>query len=131
MKHLLSPLFCCVALLMVVGLSGCSNKPIRHLSSDACLIAQGTTKKDVLTYMGAPSVKRQTDTGEQWVFIQEHKSALKKTPVLNWLFGTVTYDLVYITFSGDIVTNCQYRSATEEEFGQSSLSSAQDPAVLQ
>ncbi|PLX46874.1 MAG: hypothetical protein C0613_15805 [Desulfobulbaceae bacterium] len=126
MKHILTSLLCCVALLMISGLSGCSKEPIRYLSSEACLVTPGTSHADVLSYMGAPDIKEQTDTGETWIYIEEHKSLLKKTPVLKWFLGTTSYDLVYITFTGDVVTNCQYRAATEEEFQQSSLSMNKD-----
>lgn len=108
----------CLALVLLVMSAGCSKEPIRHLSSDSCLIAQGTTKQDVLTFMGTPQFKKQTADNESWIFVQEHKSLLKKTPVLNWMFGSVSYDLVYITFSGDIVSNCQYRAVNEAEYKQ-------------
>lgn len=124
MNHSFRALLCCLPLLMVLFSAGCSKEPIRHLSSDSCLIAQGTTKQDVLTYMGTPNFKKETETGEIWTFVQEHKSPLKKTPILKWIFGTVSYDLVYISFSGDIVTNCQYRAASEEEYEQSNLPQA-------
>ncbi len=119
MKHSFGSLLCCLTLLMVLFVAGCSKEPIRHLSSDACLIAQGTTKQDVITYMGTPRFKKETATGEVWIFVHENESALKKTPVPNWFFGTVSYDLVYITFSGDIATNCQYRAASEQEYRES------------
>ncbi len=122
MQHSFRSLLCCLILLIVFSSAGCSKEPIRHLSSDSCLIAQGTTKQDVLTYLGAPKFKKKTDTGEIWTFVQEHKSPLKSTPVLSWFFGTVTYDLVYITLSGDIVSNCQYRAASEKEYKRSTLS---------
>lgn len=127
MKHTLRSLLCCLALLMVLFSAGCSKTPIRHLSSEACLITQGTTKTDVLTYMGTPQFKKKTDTGEMWTYVQENKSTLKKTPVLNWAFGSISYDLVYITFIGDTATNCQYRAATEKEYRASTLS--QKPAA--
>lgn len=114
MQYTLRSLLCCLALLLFMG--GCGKEPIRHLSSDACLISQGTTKKDVLAYMGTPQVTTATEAGEVWIFVEEHKSLLKKTPVLNWAFGSATYDLVYITFSGDMVTDCQYRAATEKQY---------------
>ncbi|MBU0680698.1 MAG: hypothetical protein KKD73_04670 [Proteobacteria bacterium] len=120
MKHFLRSL-CCFALFMVLFGTGCSKEPVRHLSSDSCLIAQGTTKQDVLTYMGTPKFKKVTEGGEIWTFVQEHLSLLKKTPVLNLMFGSASYELVYITFVGDIVTNCQYRAANEEEYKQSTL----------
>lgn len=127
MKYTLRPLLCCLLLVMLLFLSGCSKEPIRHLSSDACLIAQGTTRNDVVTYMGTPRFKNTTESGETWIFVQEQKSLLKKTPVVNWVAGSITYDLVYITFTGDSVTNCQYRSVNEEEYGKVALS--QNPST--
>lgn len=111
--------------LLTLLLSGCSGKPVRHLSSEACLIAQGTTEQDVLTYMGAPKFRNKTTDGEVWIFVEEHKSLFKKTPVINWFAGSISYDLVYITFTGDTVTNCQYRSLSEEEYKKTSLGKEQ------
>ncbi|MEN8257235.1 MAG: hypothetical protein ABFS09_05170 [Thermodesulfobacteriota bacterium] len=121
MKQTFRLLLCSLFLVMVLLASGCSKEPIRHLSSEACLIAQGTTRADVLTYMGTPKFKNKTESGEVWIFVEEHKSLFKKTPVLKWFAGSISYDLVYITFTGDIVTNCQYRSVSEEEYGKSFL----------
>ncbi len=122
MKYTLSSILCCLSLVMILLNAGCSKEPIRHLSSDAGLISQGTTKEDVRTFMGTPEFKKTTGTGEIWIFVQEHKSLLKKIPVLNWAFGSASYDLVYITFTGDIVTNCQYRAASEKEYEDQALS---------
>lgn len=124
MNHAHRSLLCCLTLLMVFLNAGCSKEPIRHLSSDSCLIAQGTTKQDVLTYMGTPKFKQQSASAETWIFVEEHRSLLKKTPVINWVLGTVSYDLVYISFNGDIVSNCQYRAASEEEYNKANLSQA-------
>ena len=122
MKYIFRSLFCSLFLVIILLTSSCSTEPIRHLSSEACLVAQGTTGQDVLTYMGAPKFKNKTTDGEVWIFVEEHKSLFKKTPVINWFAGSISYDLVYITFTGDTVTNCQYRSLSEEEYNKTSLS---------
>ncbi len=71
--------------------------------------------------MGTPKFKNKTKDGEVWIFVEEHKSFFKRTPVINWFAGSISYDLVYITFTGDTVTNCQYRSLSEEEYNKTSL----------
>ena len=128
MKYPFRSFFCCISLAIVLLASGCSKEPIRYLNSDACLIAQGTTKKDVLTFLGTPKFTRTTESSEIWTFVQEHKSLLKKTPLLSRVGGSISYDLVFITFSGDIVTNCQYRLVNEEEYQKSLFDQDQTPA---
>jgi hypothetical protein len=99
---------------------GCSSS-IRHISSDVCLVKQGNSPKEVMDILGSPQVKTETDTGELWTYYTARKSPLKRTPGINLLFGTVTYDVIYVTFEDNIVANCQYRHANEQEFKQAKI----------
>ena len=45
--------------MIVAVLWGCSNKPVRHLASDASLVKKGvSTKEDVLTFLGDPDARQ-------------------------------------------------------------------------
>ena len=103
-------------------LLGCSPE-VRHINSDVCLIQHGNSTKNVMDILGPPNIKKQTETGELWTYYSARKSPLKRTPGINLIFGTVTYDVIHVTFANDIVTNCQYRYANEEEFKQAKLAS--------
>ena len=63
-------------LLVLFFLSGCADKPVRHLASDASLVIVGTsTRNDVLTFLGDPD-EQQIDSPsvERWVYFEENQS---------------------------------------------------------
>jgi len=109
-------LACC---LLGFLLSGCGGgEPVRHLSSDVCLLSPGKmTQKDVVTYMGEPD-KRQTDSDGRlvWIYYAVRKSTLRKAPLLGDKLGYEEYDVVTVTFDGETMQACVYRSYTEKEF---------------
>ncbi len=113
---------CLLALLCTLTslIFGCSS-PVHHMSSNVCLVQQGNSPKEVMDVLGPPNVKKQIATGELWTYYTAQKSPLKRTPGVNLMFGTVTYDVVHITFVNSVVSDCQYRYATEEEFKQSNI----------
>ena len=76
--------------------------------------------------LGPPNSKKQTEYGELWTYYTPQKSPLKRTPGVNLLFGTVSYDVVHVTFTSSVVSNCQYRHATEEEFKQSKIATTEE-----
>jgi hypothetical protein len=51
-----------------------------------------------------------------WIYYQVNKSTLRKTPYVGDKLGSEEYDVLHITFNGDIVETCTYRSLTKEEF---------------
>ncbi len=106
-------------------LLGCSPE-IRHINSDVCLIQHGNSAKNVMEILGPPNIRKQTETGELWTYYSAQKSPLKRTPGVNLMFGTVTYDVIHVTFANNIVTNCQYRYANEAEFKQAKLDSEKE-----
>lgn len=97
--------------------SGCGSS-VRHISSDVCLVKQGNSTKEVMDVLGPPNMKTVTKTGELWTYYASQESPMKRTPGLGLMFGTVTYDVIHVTFTDGLVSNCQYRHANEKEFKQ-------------
>ena len=106
-------------LVVVFLLTGCSNYPVRHLASDASLITIGkSTRNDVLTYLGEPDSQRMVSADtEQWVYFEEKKSLLQKTPFVGKTFNPNGYGMIVITYKSDIVTDCRYSDYDKDEFG--------------
>jgi len=105
----------CLCLFALVG-SGCFYRdPVRHLSSDICLITPNLTQQEVLATLGSPDEKKKGEQGEIWIYREVKKSFLRKTPYVGEKLGSENYDVVTITFAGDIVSTCLYRAYNEEE----------------
>jgi hypothetical protein len=119
----------CVLLLAAGFLfTGCTTNPVRHLASDASLIKVGkSTRDDVLTFLGEPDSQRMVaaDT-EQWVYFEEKKSLMQKTPLVGKAFNPDGYGLISITFKQDLVIGCRYTSYDKDEFGWAGDFSWQD-----
>ena len=112
-----------VQLIITIGLlfilAGCFHpKPVQHLAADACLITPKlSSRQDVLNYLGEPTeTQKQEDGNEEWIYYQANKSMLRKTPYIGDKLGSEEYDVLHITFNGDIVATCIYRSLTRKEF---------------
>ena len=104
---------------LLLLLAGCSRpKPVQHLAADACLISPKlSSRQDVINYLGEPAEsQKQADGSEVWIYYQSNKSTLRKTPYVGDKLGSEEYDVLHITFNGDIVETCTYRSLTKEEF---------------
>ncbi|MCF6290479.1 MAG: hypothetical protein L3J03_05745 [Desulfobacterales bacterium] len=99
---------------------GCSfhHEPVRHLASDAALIVPGqTSKQEVLAYLGEPDERRQAENGEEvWIYVQVTESFLRKAPYIGKRLGSEEYNVMNISFAGNIVTSCVYRLFNEEEY---------------
>jgi hypothetical protein len=110
-------------LLLALALAGCHRQPIRHLSSDVCLLLPGqTTRQEVLDFFGTPDQRRlDPREGETWVYYQVKKSFLRRTPYLGGKIGEEHYEVVLVTFQDDLVRTCAYRSFDEKEFNQAGL----------
>jgi len=104
-----------VVLLLLVS---CSNKPVRHLASDASLIKPGTTTKDdVLTYLGDPDAQQMaSETTERWIYYEETKTKMQNTPYIGNFFNAKGYSRIVVTFDGDNVVDCTYSSHDSDEF---------------
>ncbi len=111
----------CLCLLALVG-PGCFYRDsVRHLSSDICLITPNLTQQEVLATLGAPDQKQKGEQGEIWVYREVNKSFLRKTPYIGEKLGSENYDVVTITFAGDVVSTCLYRAYNEEELKKNSV----------
>ena len=111
----------CAMLLM--GITGCAKKNVRHLASEVCLVnPEKTTKEQVLTYLGQPDEQYEmADGGETWIYYDVQKTALRNTPYIGDKIGEKKYETVKVTFRGDIVQTSVYRLLTEEEFEEGEL----------
>jgi outer membrane protein assembly factor BamE (lipoprotein component of BamABCDE complex) len=110
--------FSLIAVIVIfLCLSGCYNKKIRHLASDASLIKVGSsTRNDVLTYLGEPDGQRSlTENREEWVYLEEKPSSLQRTPVVGGYFDGRGYDKIFIILENDVVQSCQFREFEEDE----------------
>ncbi len=99
------------------------------MASDACLITpQQTTKQQLQAYLGPPDKKTTlTDGSEEWMYLQQNKSLLRKTPYVGDKLGEEHYDVMVVRFRGEIVDTCQYRMFTEEEFKESRIDTGPKP----
>jgi len=104
-------------LFIIAGCAGTS-QPIRHLSSDVCLVMpESTTRQEVLSFMGAPDRKTRTaDSQEVWIYKKINKSFAKKMPLLGEKLGSQNYETVTVTFVGELVRTCLYREFNEAEY---------------
>lgn len=103
-------------------LSGCATTtPVRHLSSDVCLVLpESTTKTDVLSFMGEPDKKTSNDgTDETWIYYQKNEELIRKLPLLGNKFGSLNYEVVTVSFTGNLVSTCIYRQLEENDFNSS------------
>lgn len=97
--------------------SGCYSKPVRHLASDASLLKPGvSTQKDVLLYLGEPNGQRTVSPGiEEYVYYEEQRGTLGKTPVVGSWIGGDGYEMIVVTITGNVVTDCQFRTFSEAD----------------
>ena len=111
----------CLAFFM--GMAGCAKKKVRHLASDVCLVTpEITTKEQVLSYLGQPDEKSEmAEGGETWIYYDVKKSAMSGTPYIGNKIGDKKYEMVKVTFGGNIVQTCVYRLLSEKEFTEGGL----------
>ena len=111
----------CLCLLALVATGCFYREPVRHLSSDICLITPNLTQQEVLSSLGPPDQRQKGEQGEVWVYYQVKKSLLRKTPYVGEKMGSEDYEVVTITFAGDTVSTCLYRAYSEEELKKSGV----------
>lgn len=106
-----------VALALSIFVSGCYNRPVRHLASDAVLIkANQSTRQDVLTFLGDPDSRRMVDADlEEWVYYEEKRSMMQQTPVVGDYFDADGYGLIVVLLKGDRVVACKYSAYETDE----------------
>ncbi len=105
-------------LILLAVLTGCYNKPVRHLASDASLIKVGSSSRnDVLTYLGEPDKQRTHPDGRvEWVYTEEKPSGYQRMPLVGGFFSGDGYDKIYVIFKDDVVQSCQFREFDDDEF---------------
>jgi hypothetical protein len=118
MLNIFRPLFYFSIVFLALFMTGCSGTPTRHLVSDVCMIKTGqTSRQDVLALMGDPDSKRMVSPGvEEWVYYEEDRAVLQETPLVGGVFDPSGYNMVVITLSKDMVTECRYSGYDDDEF---------------
>ena len=113
-----------LSLLLLLLMGGCAKKHVRHLASDAGLVTPGTTTKEkVVSYLGLPDAEYKMNDGSTlWVYYEESSSLLRDTPYVGEKIGEESYEVVKVTFSGDVVQTIVYRTMGEEEFAKTGYS---------
>ena len=108
------------AWLLFVFLTGCAgvSSPVRHLSSDVCLVMpESTTRQEVISFLGEPDRKiMSAENLEIWLYRKVNKSFLKKIPLLGDKLGSQNYETVTVTFEAELVKTCLYRQFDEAEY---------------
>ncbi len=107
-----------LCLSLMLGTVGCARKNVRHLASDCGLVTPGiTTKQEVVNYLGQPdSEYKLPEGGLLWVYYESKSTMLHDTPYIGEKIGEETYEIVKVTFNGDIVQSIGYRTMSEEDF---------------
>ncbi|WP_457575261.1 hypothetical protein [Desulfomarina sp.] len=98
-------------------LSGCYNKPVRHLASDAALLKVGvSTREDVLIYLGDPDEQQVgPDGSEKWLYTKKDMTLLERVPYAGKYFGSPEYSRLIVTLKNGIVTKCVYLRTDEDD----------------
>jgi len=106
-----------ILLTTVFVLSGCYNKPVRHLVSDAALLKVGkSSSEDVLIYLGNPDEQKTLGDGvEKWLYKKEDKTLLEKIPYVGKQFGAPEYSQVVVTIVNGVVTECVLSLSDEDD----------------
>jgi len=106
-----------IGLSLLVLLSGCYTKPVRHLASDASLVKAGeSTRAEVLQYLGEPNGRRTVAPGvEELVYHEDKRNLLQRSPVVGSMLDAEGYELLIITLTGDLVTGSEFRTFTKGE----------------
>ena len=114
-------IFVVLCLSFMLGMAGCSRKNVRHLASDVGLVTPGTTtKQEVVTYLGTPDAEYKLTGGDLlWVYYEAKKTMLRDTPYIGEKIGEEAYEIVKVTFNGEIVKAIGYMTMREEEFKES------------
>ena len=111
MRHFLMIAF------VVLLLSGCHSKEVRHLASDASLIKPGvTTLNDVQLYLGEPNGRRTVSPGEvEYVYYEDLPGFMGHTPVVSSWVDAEGYEMIVITLKNNVVTSCEFRTFSEAD----------------
>ena len=100
-------------------LSGCHSKEVRHLASDASLIKPGvTTLNDVQLYLGEPNGHRTVSPTEvEYVYYEDLPGFMGHTPMVSSWVDAEGYEMIIITLKDNVVTSCEFRTFSEADQG--------------
>lgn len=106
-----------IVISVLLLIAGCYSKPVRHLASDASLIKAGeSSRQDVLRYLGEPDGQRTVAPGiEEYVYSEDLRSFSQRAPLLGSWLGTEGYETLIVTFTGDRVTDLEFRAYREKD----------------
>ncbi|OEU58561.1 MAG: hypothetical protein BA862_04050 [Desulfobulbaceae bacterium S3730MH12] len=101
----------------VFVLSGCYNKPVRHLASDAALLKIGeSSSEDVLIYLGDPDEQKSLADGvEKWLYKKKDMNFFERIPYAGKYIGAPEYSQVVVTIANGIVTGVTFYQSDEDD----------------
>lgn len=107
-------LLCILALSLMTG---CYNKPVRHLASDISLIQKGSsTRQDVLLYLGEPDDTEVGSKGlERWVYTENITNTKESIPYIGKYLGSPEVTKVEIVLQNGVVVDTRYNSFDEDD----------------
>jgi len=108
-------MFCLLTVFFI--LTGCYNRPVRHLSSDAALLRIGeSSSEDVLIYLGDPDEQEMVADGvEKWLYKKKDMSLFERIPYAGKYIGAPEYSRVVVTIDHGIVTDCRFSQSDEDD----------------
>lgn len=101
------------ALVLLLSISGCYVKPVRHLASDIALLRVGeTTQEDVVVFLGNADEEKQISDGVvKWLYVDKEQSLLTKTPLIGDSIGSTVFRRAVVTIKDGIVVDATYTSS--------------------
>lgn len=101
----------------LANISGCYNKPVRHLASDVALLKVGSsTEEDVLVFLGEPDEQQELEEGvETWLYRDKTMTFLEKAPLVGKRLGSPEYKVVMVTITNKIVTEVLYSASDKDD----------------
>ncbi len=105
--------------LTLAAVTGCYSKPVRHLAADVALLKIGrTTAEEVLIYLGDPDERQLLAGGEeQWLYSEQRRSLLEKTPLVGKYVGAPEYLKAVVTLTDGVVSDCRFTAWDEDDLG--------------
>jgi hypothetical protein len=106
-----------LVLVVLVAVSGCYTKQVRHLASDVALLKIGeSTEEDVLIFLGEPDAQQEVSAGvEKWMYSDMQMSLLEKAPLIGKHVGSPEYRQAVVTIKDNIVTEVVYSSSDADD----------------
>lgn len=106
-----------IVISVLLLIAGCYSKPVRHLASDASLIKKGeSSRQEVLRYLGEPDGQRTVAPGvEEYVYFENVRNTVQRAPIVGSWMGVEGYETLIVTFTGDLVTDLEFRTFKEKD----------------